>query len=102
MNELLDVSPPILLATVLNVVGYWLKKSPIKDWYIPFILVLLGMVAYPFICDPGLRIGKMVVQGAGIGGLAVFFNQGFRQFMARNADNSGTTFFKKADTNENK
>lgn len=100
MNEISDIvtlSPPLLLALVLNGVGVFLKKSPVVDWLIPFILVVLGAAIYPFI---GLGEGGTVRQamvGAAIGVMSVGMHQAARQFFARKTATGETHFIKRAE-----
>ncbi len=51
LDQLLAVSPRIALVLVLCVVGYWLKRSPLPNWIIPWALIVLGALAYPIIAD---------------------------------------------------
>ena len=51
VEQLVSVSPRIALVLVLCVVGYWLKRSPFPNWMIPWVLILLGAIAYPVMAD---------------------------------------------------
>lgn len=51
LDQLLAVSPKIALVLGLNVIGYYLKRSPIWSWLIPLILILLSAIAWPIIAD---------------------------------------------------
>jgi hypothetical protein len=46
----------LLLALLLNVIGYMLKRTPIvkNDW-IPWIIILLGTALYPLLVSPTLE-----------------------------------------------
>jgi hypothetical protein len=92
MNELIDIlkmSPPMLLALALTVVGKGLKRSPIADWTIPLILPILGGIVYPFIsvtttissAVPYPTVYNVLI-GIACGGGAVGLNQAWRQVNA--------------------
>lgn len=51
LDQILSVTPHVGLVLCLNVLGYWLKRSPVKDWLIPFILLPLAAIAWPIIAD---------------------------------------------------
>lgn len=51
IDQLLAVSPRIALVLVLCVIGYYLKRSPIKNWLIPWLLIAMGGTAYPIIAS---------------------------------------------------
>jgi hypothetical protein len=80
MNELVQLSPHALLVGALNILGWVLKQSPIKNWLIPVILPTVGAAAYPFL--PG-ALGEGVVTnvlvGVSLGWTAVGTNQFVRQ-----------------------
>ena len=90
LSQLSELSPPILLALALNLLGSFLKKSPIQDWLIPFVLIGVGAAVYPVIAEVG-KVSFAVasptafnaVIGAVIGGASVGINQAFRQFTNR-------------------
>lgn len=90
LSQLSELSPPILLALALNLLGAFLKKSPIQDWLIPFVLIVAGAIVYPTIAEVGkvsFDVSNPVmfnaVIGAVIGGASVGINQAFRQFITR-------------------
>lgn len=109
-SDIATLSPPLLLALVLNGVGVFLKRSPINDWIIPFILILLGAIIYPFIADvaevaQGTRnaTAYRVVVGAAIGVISVGVHATLKQFMGRKNGSGQTTFIqrKPETTNQN-
>ena len=90
IKQLLELSPPVLLALGLNFLGLGLKRSPIKNWTIPFLLIAAGAMVYPLIAD----VSKVSFQcqnpyalnavfGAVIGGCSIGLNQAFRQILYR-------------------
>ena len=80
MNEITQISPPVLLAIALNGLGWCLKQSPIKNWLIPIILPAVGAAVYPFIYNlDGVSIAMKALYGWGIGWTAVGANQFLRQ-----------------------
>lgn len=93
MNEITDLlqsSPPVALALVLNVVGLALKKTPLPNWIIPVALPVLGALLYPYIAETGkvnfeCRNPEILlgVYGALIGSGSVGLNQMLRQFLGR-------------------
>lgn len=102
MDQIFELSPPILLAVVLNLIGLFLKKSPLADWVIPLVLILLGAVVYPFIAEVG-KVSYAVssptifngVMGAAIGGFSVGANQVFRQWKSGRSQSGETQFIKR-------
>jgi hypothetical protein len=87
-----ELAPPLVLSFVLNGFGYFLKQTPYsKDWAIPFILMILGAIIYPFVAEldkmqfnvKSITVFNALI-GAGIGALAVGLNQAFKQFTKRN------------------
>jgi hypothetical protein len=104
-SDVATLSPPLLLAVVLNGVGIFLKRSPLKDWMIPFILITLGAVIYPFIADvteihKGTRnaVAYRVVVGSAIGVISVGVHSTLKQFIGRKNGSSQTTFIRKTET----
>jgi len=91
MQDILEMAPPVAMALCLNIVGMALKKSPVANWLIPWILIALGAVVFPFVSDYS-KINfqcknPMVlnaIYGAAIGGLSVGLHQGVKGFLARN------------------
>lgn len=89
-KTLFELAPPVVLLLALNVVGLAVKKSPVPDWLIVWILPLLGGVAYPFIAGWNGATATAVAHpevlnvlyGVAIGGAAVWGNQLLRQTSA--------------------
>jgi hypothetical protein len=107
-SDIATLSPPLLLAVVLNGVGIFLKRSPLKDWTIPFILMPLGAIIYPFIADvtdlhkgTGNPIAYRVVVGTAIGIISVGVHSTFKQFLTRK-NQDGTTFIKRSPETQTK
>jgi hypothetical protein len=86
-TELLELSPPILLALALNLVGYALRQSPVPNWLIPFLLMLIGAGTAPFLFTGPGTMAQRILQGLVLGGFAVGLNQAWRQAtQGRSAD----------------
>mgnify|MGYP006282014549 CR=1 FL=1 len=64
------------IVPVLNFIGFAVKKSPVKDWTIPFILAAVGAIAFPAITQFS---GENVVQGVLAASAAIAANQALRQ-----------------------
>lgn len=87
INSLFQLAPPLVLLLALNVVGLGLKKSPVPDWLIVWILPGLGAALYPHIADWAGTASYTVkhpivlnaLYGVAVGGLAVWGNQLLRQ-----------------------
>lgn len=102
IDTITQLSPPLALALFLNFVGFFIKKSPINNIYIPLILMLLGAGIYPFIADIAsidevkVRNPFMLhmIYGACIAGLSVATHQTFTSFM-QSKETSDTQFIKK-------
>jgi len=92
INDIKELSAPVLLALFLNVVGVMVSRTAIDNKYIPMILMLLGGVLYPFIetseAVSTLRypMVKEFVIGVCVGGLSVGLNQAVRQFIPGKID----------------
>lgn len=61
---------------VLNFLGLAIKKSPVKDWTIPFLLAAAGAIAFPSLTQFS---PENIVQGLLAAGAAVSANQAWRQ-----------------------
>ena len=104
IKDLLQVSPPIALALALNLVGMAMKKSPLANWLIPWTLIALGAIVFPWISDYS-KINfqcrnPMVlnsIYGATIGGLAVGLHEGITTFLDARKKTGGTDFVKRSD-----
>lgn len=99
MNELkqisdliLTTSPSVVFTAIMVFMGYGLKKAPIvKDWWIPFILPLVGAIFFPFVAEWSPRVAaakhpymQLALYGAALGAIGVWGNQAYRQFLGRN------------------
>lgn len=100
INDILQQSPVVMMVMLLNLVGSSLKKSPVCDWMIPWILGALGAILYPCIADTSqvaFNVAHPVVvqamQGAFIGGMSVAIHQAVMQFLRRPRGESGNTQF---------
>lgn len=107
INDLTQLSPPMALAIALWVVGNAIKKSRIENWLIPFILPLLGALAFPFIADTA-KVSYSVrspmlfnaLIGMAIGGAATAMDQAIWQWVSRTKNPDGkTAFLVKPDEN---
>lgn len=98
VEQLLKLSPPVLLAVFLNVIGFSLKKVPwLPGWSIPLLLIAAGAGMFPYIADqasvsyqvenPAVFNG---IIGGCIGGLAVGLHQAVSGFMKRNGGSDRT------------
>ena len=91
VKTILDASPAVVLMVVLNFIGFAVKRIPaIPNWLIPFILPVLGGLAYPYVGEfsPAIKLAKhpaalMVLYGVGIGCAAVGVNQALKQYAGR-------------------
>jgi hypothetical protein len=73
MNEIeniLKLSPPVALMLALLLCGKMLKMSPVDSRWIPFILPVLGAIAFPLIMDPALGVSHPTAHNAILGFLA--------------------------------
>lgn len=85
-DQLLELSPPVLLALCLSLSGVFLKKSRVQNWLIPWMLMSVGALIFPFIADVATKeihsrnpIFYHAVIGAAIGGLSVGAHQAISQ-----------------------
>lgn len=73
--DFIDIDPsklsaPVSLAIALVIIGRALKCSPIKDWLIPWICLLLGAIGLPLLAgkwDANNIVGGLIVAGAVVG-----------------------------------
>lgn len=92
INDIKELSAPVLLALFLNVVGVIVARTAIENKWIPLILMLSGGILYPLIepYDSGSTLQypliKQFVVGVCIGGLSVGLNQTLRQFIPNKKD----------------
>lgn len=99
LTQLKDLSPPIVLWVVLNIVAIILKRVPqFPDWLIPVTSVVLGGIIYPLVTDPGkvsfavrCPVCAQVLTGMMAGGIAVASHAQFKQFMQRFGLSTGDT-----------
>ena len=91
IEELLKLSPPVILVLCLNILGVGLKKTPmLPNWIIPIILSLTGLVVYPYIAETGSVAFQvrnpdvlLAVYGFALGAASVGLHQVFRQIFGR-------------------
>lgn len=90
LDQITQLSPPVALAAALWFLGAFLKRSPVPDWLIPFLLPLVGAIAFPFIADTSevnfnVRSLAMfhAILGFCIGGASVAMNEAGKQFLNR-------------------
>lgn len=94
MNDIESTGAAALLVGVMNMIGFALKKSPIQNWAIPWILMILGAAGYPFV-SPDCHLSDVqsvvlhVIQGVFFGGAAVGLHQGVSQY--RDAKSNGSS-----------
>lgn len=87
VEQLTTQSPKVILALVLCVIGWRLKKSPCPNWIIPFVLMIAGGTAYPFIARAhdvdytSALVLTNVLIGLLIGGASVGLHQTVKQVM---------------------
>ena len=51
LDQLTVIAPKVALVLALNVLGFYLKRSPIRNWVIPWTLIALGMIVWPIIAE---------------------------------------------------
>lgn len=87
MGELLNeyiVEQALIVIPVLLILGTIIKGTPnIKDWLIPYVLLVLGVVFTVFLI--GLNVDA-VIQGVLVSGAAVFGHQLYAQAKHRESD----------------
>ena len=90
IENVTQLSPPALLAVALYGLGFVLKKSPMPDWLIPFVLPCVGAIVFPFIADTSevnfnvkSPAAFHAVIGFCIGGASVAMNEAGKQFLNR-------------------
>lgn len=94
VNGILSTSPGVLLLVGLIGLGLLLKKTPrIRDWCIPWILILISGAAGPFILDLSKAVAdarfpwaQRLLYSFAIGAAAVGGHQVVKQFRGRKAD----------------
>lgn len=90
VTELLQLSPPVILAVALYILGFIISKSPWKNWIIPYVTVFLGGAIYPFISTTVPQVPHPTVAnilyGLAIGAVPVGIDQMFKQWKSRDTD----------------
>jgi Mn2+/Fe2+ NRAMP family transporter len=66
----------LILIPVLYIIGMMLKSSNVKDNYIPWILLVIGIIGA--VAISGLSV-QAVIQGVLVAGVTVFTNQLVKQ-----------------------
>lgn len=84
-----------VLVPVLYALGLLLKKSPLADWLIPFVLCGTGVVlSFAFFAGSGEPMGKTlfasVTQGVLCASCSVFAHNLFKQFKQRKSESNET------------
>ena len=84
-----------VLVPVLYALGMLLKKSPLQNWLIPFVLCGTGVVlSFAFFAGSGEAIGKTlfasVTQGVLCASCSVFTNNLIKQFKQRKSESDET------------
>jgi len=51
IEQIFELSAPALMVVLLVLLGWTIKGSPVPNWLIPWILVLVGTFVFPQICD---------------------------------------------------
>ena len=84
MTEIVSTSAPILVSTILTMLGRVIKISCVPDKYIPLVLFFAGGFVYSAIA--GWSANNFIL-GMAIGGAAVGLNQQYRQIVNDNPPN---------------
>ncbi len=81
------IEQALIVVPVLLVIGQILKNTPkMKDWLIPYILLLFGVIFTIGIM--GINI-QAIVQGVLVSGAAVFTNQLYKQYSSKEGEQNG-------------
>lgn len=83
MKHLMEyiVEQALIVIPVLLILGKMLKETPrFKDWLIPYLLLILGVVFSTFLM--GFNVDS-VIQGILVTGAAVLVHQGYKQAVER-------------------
>lgn len=69
IEQLFSLSPRIVIVLVLCVIGYWMKRSPVPNWTIPWTLMVLGGVGFTVMADikDDDYTAKFITYNAGLG-----------------------------------
>lgn len=106
IKTVLNLSPQGLFMFAAYCLGLALKKSPVADWTIPYIIAITGGIVGLFILPrgdtpPDVPIPEvyLFLQGAILSAMAVFGHQILKQFLNRDKTNDGgTQFITKSET----
>ena len=106
INQVLDLSPAASFVIVFWLFGKALKKSPIADWMIPFVLGIVGAVSAPFVLSSGEVSYKLEItwvplafKGLCLVGVSVYAENIIKQWLSRSkTEDGGTQFLVKSDT----
>lgn len=75
------IDEALIIIPALLIWGYFIKNTPnIKDWLIPYILLVLGIIGTVSILGFNLAA---IIQGVLVTGTAVLVNQGYKQVKER-------------------
>lgn len=78
------IEQALIVVPVLLVIGQILKSTPkMKDWLIPYILLVLGITFTIGIMGINMQA---IVQGVLVSGAAVFANQLYKQYSFKEGD----------------
>lgn len=78
------IEQALIVVPVLLVIGKILKHTPkLKDWLIPYILLVLGISFTIGII--GINI-QAIAQGVLVSGAAVFTNQLYKQYLGKEGE----------------
>lgn len=102
MNELIaqlsDLSPEGLFVVGCIGFGIALKRSPIQDWIIPYILGITGAIIAPFLFEYGKIPYTMTypwvylsIKGAVLAGFSTTLHQYVKQFINRKNEKATTS-----------
>lgn len=77
IEQLLKVPAPVLLVLALNILAVVIRRTPLTNWLIPFIVLGLGTVVYPRITSAANTVftqsetWTLYVQGFFLGGFSL-------------------------------
>lgn len=78
------IEQALIVVPVLLVLGQIIKGTPkIKDWLIPYILLIVGILFTLGIMGVSVQA---LVQGVLVSGAAVFANQMYKQYVYKEGD----------------
>lgn len=80
LNEYI-VEQALIVIPVLLILGKTIKETPkAKDWHIPYILLVIGVVLTVLLIGPS---ADAIIQGVLVAGAAVFGHELFKQAKER-------------------